>query len=322
MKHDLMKDIQASTLGFNVYCWGEQYQDALLADCILPLFSRLKTGCDVQRLWYDRATLRGPHIFGLATVPACRHVEIMELIHTQLMRSIDEQPSRQRLTAGELNVLHLDAGGKALCDADLEDGMAANNTFRVFVHTGPDARYPFSLWKDNELFWRISAQLAMFTLRQVAARKPAVQKISVALVALLAFDKVFFERSKEATKYWTYHISTLIPNLDVKRLAPSHIRAVLGHTISPKDFARISEWRCGRMEGGLADQSCDLEECFRELQSVVGELVGKARTAARELLHVLLKQLGVSTMRQIPLIFSLLAMKMDVQAPGGDKWRR
>jgi hypothetical protein len=311
-----MTEEERITFGFNVYCWGEQYQDALLIDCILPLFSRLTADCDAHRLWFDRATLRGPHIFGLVTVPVRHQENARDLIRVKLERFLCERPSQRQLTAQELNASHLDAGGKSLCDADLEDGIGANNSFKVFIHEGPDTRYPFFLWKEDNLFWRITAGLTMFILRQLAA---GVKKNRLALVALIAFDKVFFEDSGEAKQYWTYHLSTLIPRLDVSRLGSSHVQAMLGHTISEEGFAQILQWRNGHVEDEMADSFTEIEEFFRDLQPVVGKAAGSARSVARELLHVLLKQLGISTLRQIPIIFSLLALSTDVQVPVGHR---
>ena len=126
------------TLGFNAYWWGESYQDALLAKAILPLFQQLIAECGLSRLWYDRATLRGPHIFALMTVPVELEKQAQALMLAALTKARNDQPSRYQISSQELQALHLDAGDKALCDADHEDGLAANNTFAIFVHRDAD----------------------------------------------------------------------------------------------------------------------------------------------------------------------------------------
>jgi len=87
--------------------------------------------------------------------------------------------------------------------------------------------------------------------------------------------------------------------------------------MSPESLALIREWHGGHPEKDLGSDYAELKECFRQLHFLLGALAGRSRSAARELLHVLLKQLGISTLRQIPMIFSLLSLSYETREPAG-----
>ena len=305
MKNCMMNE--CVTLGLNAYYWGDQEQDFLLAEGIGPILREADQRWDLARMWYDRGTMRGPHIFCLVTARSDQAAAAMEFLQTKIAGFIQRHPSNCPLPADQLAALHRDASGKAFCAADLAEGMASNNELLVFIHENGEQRYPFRLCSDSRAraVWQAWKKAAFWTLRQIESAEPLEAS---AVWFLLACDHLFFNSADARKEYWGYHASTLIPNLDYRRMSGEHAKAMAGRLVSPQSIARIALWREQMSSGELSSQAEALLAVLSSLQPQIAQPLERDRALLRELIHVSLKQLGIHVVRQIPMIFTVAAL--------------
>ena len=305
MKNCMMNE--CVTLGLNAYYWGDQQQDLLLAEGIAPILREADRRWDLARMWYDRGTMRGPHIFCLVTVRSDQAAAVMEFLRTEIAGFIQRHPSSYTLSADQLAALHRDASGKAFCAADLAEGMAGNNELLVFVHENAEQRYPFRLCSDSRAMavWQAWKKAAFWTLRQLES---AESLEASAVWFLLSCDHLFFNSADTRKEYWAYHAGTLIPNLDYRRMSGEHAQAMADRLVSPQSIARITVWREQVSSGELSPQVEALLAVLGSLQPLIAPAREHDWALLRELIHVSLKQLGIHVVRQIPMIFTVAAL--------------
>jgi|SRR5947209_6196498 len=296
------------TIGFNAYYWGEQEQNFLLAKGIGPLLREADARWNPVRLWYDRSTMRGPHIFGLLTVGRQNALAVQELLRSGISGFMKKHPSTHYLSKEKMAAFHKDASGKAFCADDLRDEMAGNNELLVFVHEDAEQHYPFSLCCDSraEVFWLACKDLAFWTLLQLDSSQPPDL---AAIQLLLACDYLLLGNEEWKKEYWSYHISTLIPHLDYRRMSSEHVNAILDRLVSPDSLARIAEWK--QQMSHAADIAQPVQELLRtvsRLRPFISQPATRDQAMLRELIHVGLKQLGIYIVRQIPMIFTMAAL--------------
>ncbi|MBZ5489575.1 MAG: hypothetical protein LAO76_01425 [Acidobacteriia bacterium] len=295
------------TFGLNAYYWGDPEQDFLLAEGLGPILREADLRWDLARIWYDRGTMRGPHIFCLLTSRSDQAAAAMEFLRAKIAVFIQRHPSNCPLTADQLAALHRDASGKAFCMADLAEGMAGNNELLVFFQENAEQHYPFRLCSDSraEAVWRAWKKAAFWILRQIES---AESLEASAVWFLLACDHLFFKTADARKEYWGRHIGTLIPNLDRHRLSGEHVQAMACRLVSPQSMERIAAWREQISSADRPPQAEELLAIISQLQSQIAQPLGRDQALLRELIHVSLKQLGIHVVRQIPMIFTVAAL--------------
>jgi hypothetical protein len=280
-------------LGCNVYYWGEREQNRLLAECLGPLASRLKTEHLCRRFWFDRFDARGPHLFLLfGTEPATRQALTTQVTET-LSSYLAASPSQTNLSPTELAARHQACRGKTLCTADRQPEPADNNTFVLFEH-GP-RHYPFSLslgLPQEEQLWQSVEDLTFWVIRQLAS-KGAASDAAIAFVA--ALDGALRARG-EATDYWRYHAGTLLPGL-ADRLRADGTPADLYQRLVSEKNAQVFLQRWQR-PSALPDPRPLLEL----IDSDPGRTPRQRHELLREIVHTTLQQLGLLVSQQIPLL--------------------
>ena len=296
------------TIGFNAYYWGEQEQNFLLAKCIGPLLRESDARWSPARLWYDRGTMRGPHIFGLLTVRGEDALKLQELLRSGISGFMEQHPSTHYLSGEQIAAFHKDAGGKAFCADDLREEMAGNNQLLVFVHEDAEQRYPFRLCCDSraKAFWLACKNLAFWTLLRLDSSQPPEL---AAIHLLLACDYLLLGNQEWKKEYWSFHISTLIPHLDYRRMSSEHVNAIVDRLVSPESVARIAGWK--QQMSHAADVAQPIQELLRMvslLRPIISQPVARDQAMLREIIHVGLKQLGIYIVRQIPMIFTMAAL--------------
>jgi hypothetical protein len=305
-----MKDFMNEfvTLGFNAYYWGTQEQNFLLAKSIGPLLKEADRRWSLARMWYDRSTMRGPHIFGLITIRRDQAAAATEFLQAEIGGFMARNPSACCLDARQIAALHRDASGKAFCKADLRKEMAGNNELLVFTQENAEQRYPFRLCNapHAEALWQAWKQAAFWTLLQLQSPETLD---AAAVHFLLACDRLLLGGPESRKEYWAYHASTLVPNLDYCRMSGEHAKAMVDRLVSPQSMARIAAWR-EQMSSSIEThpETRELFSAIGPLQRVITQPLERDQALLRELVHVSLKQLGIYIVRQIPMVFAMAAL--------------
>jgi hypothetical protein len=280
-------------LGIVVYAWGALHQDRLLLDGLAPLVAALRRQGLVRRFWLDRLDIRGPHVFAILTVPGEAAPEIAGRLEARLGEHLAAHPSSAVLSPEQLARRHGEARGRRLCEAHGRPGFAANNSFEVFEH--PPRGYPFWLSADlagEEELWDLAADLPLWSIRQLAAR-PGSPAMAAARRWTASVDRELRLAGAQPADYWLHHAPTLIPDLF--------------EGMGPEERAETLT----RLAADVGDKEPDLARAWEDVAGAgpvwpglpgMVRLVAPAWPLLREIDHIVLKQLGVPSVLQIPLV--------------------
>jgi hypothetical protein len=284
-------------LGMNVYCWAWEAQNRLLAECLAPEVRGLCAEGLIRRFWFDRFDARGPHVFGLLTLPAEAFPEVSERLVARLDEHLAAHPSRD-LPRERLQEFHDATRNRKLCSADGLPGIAANNSYILFEH-GSTA-YPFSLsagLPGEEELWQLLHDFSLWAVDWIAVRTDT-RPISVA-VRWAAELAGALRAAGQAAAYWRYHASTLILGLK-DRQVEAEVEGALPRAIGEKNFAAFSRlWSEVEASGPVWPLTGRLVEVAL---TEAGRPENRRFALLREVVHSGFKQLGLSVVLEIPLV--------------------
>jgi hypothetical protein len=235
-----------------------------------------------------------------------------------LSRYIAQRPSTCQLSLKDLEALHDDGGGKAMCDYDLESGFAANNSFADFCEANTGNKYPFSLFREfaPDVFFPAEKRLCLLTMEYLHNDEQARADM-YGLQFLIACNEILFHDQQQASRYWAYHASTIVTNLDFTKLRRSTVTQLLSKSVCQESLLRVRAWRqqitdhlAGRTSHETAQTSIPIFKAIsviEQLRAAIDRFDDQVFTILREIIHLFLKQLGIPTLRQIPMIFLLIA---------------
>ena len=306
-----------NTLGFNIYYWGIEEQNRLIGECLLPALRNICKGRKVSRVWYDRSNIRGPHLFLLLTTRDSHCPAFCSDLLRELHRYLQLRPSMKHLTETELLLLHDDMHGVTYCDKDLLGGLCANNSVSQFVWFDDEKHFPGRICrsKGRKALFSFAKKMSLLAMRQVSGPDPKACD-TFGLQFLMACDEILFDSREEANRYWRFHAGTLIRNIDPERLSPEITTALLARTVSEATLSLSRTWRANLAhslvrKGRTASKNkmpvmmaVSVVQAFRDALRKIG---GDADRIRRELIHVFLRQLGIPVLREIPMVFLMIA---------------
>lgn len=291
-----------SVLGANVYLFTARMQNRFLAEVLAPGLPALASGRDGFRFWFDRFDARGPHLFLLFWVEASEiddlRAQMEALISDFLESSRALGPSADNPSAARIEELHAACSGKSLCQADRLAGMAEEFDFEMF--TQPDSGYPFHLTPTHgprDAVWSQVSDLSRWCLEQrlAAGEKPAT---AAALRLVASLDRELERSPIDPLAYWHRHVQSLMPNIDTL-LEEKGSGVVEGLLTSVGEqnrgvFERVWSW---------AETAQPAWEGLPTLLLCLGERPStEAVRLLREIVHVSLKQLGLSVPKHFPVV--------------------
>lgn len=282
-------------VGINIYYWGEAEERRLLVDGVRLWVRAAKAEGLADRFWFCPFDARGPHIFAVFSAPAARRRRLLRFLRAEVEAFLRTTPSRSSLPPEELRRRHEACRGKTLCAADELDGIAANNTFEMFMHS-PD-RHPFWMaagMTDPAGFWRELDRIALAALDRRADGTHAV----AAIRWMAAVDRALERLGAAAVDYWRWHATTLIPSL-AERFEDDRSDPVasLDHAIGERNG------RLFRMlTRGPVDEAMDPGPAIERTLAEDGRPITQRFRVLRELNHTTFGQLGQPVRSQIPLI--------------------
>jgi hypothetical protein len=286
-------------LGANVYTWGEDAQDRLLVDCLGTAADELRSRGLLELFWYDRFDARGPHLFALFTVPTHAAESARALLADRIEDHLRKFPSTLFLSREEVETRHAECRGKALAAVDRQPGLVENNTYCLFEQ--PPHGYPFrvsqGLAGEAEL-WGFWDDLVHWVLQQIRNR-PENSHSGTAVRWFAQLDQAVASTG-EATSFWRYYATTLLPPL-TGRLATEEeeVLRALPTWVGDKNrkaFSRIWD---------SSIRSLLLWPHFAQLVTLATREEGEASlrwNILREVVHCTLKQLGVPVSLHVPLV--------------------
>lgn len=291
-------------LGANVYCHGAEHQNHLLGECFGPLIHRLRRSAVPVRFWFDRFDARGPHVFALWSVPPAAASGVRDLLARELASFLAEHPSREVVPAADLKRFHTGCQGKALCAADREHGIAANNSFCLFEQ--PADGYPFHLGcrlRQGDELWELLDEVAVEALSHFGG-EPAAAATEPALRWVADLDRALAALGEDPSGYWLYHGTTLLFRLEQLACAPEEdFLARLARRVGPRNqetFARI--WA----EAATKPLSRTVQHIVEIAGTTVDLSTSQRWAVLREVVHCTLKQFGVPVPLHLPIVLFAL----------------
>jgi Lantibiotic biosynthesis dehydratase C-term len=296
-------------LGLTVYLWGIEAQDRLLSQCLAPAVGALRQEGLVNRFWFERMDIRGPHLFVLFRVSPGATDEVKRRLTERIEGFLATHPCPLIMSHEELRSRHDFCRGKIQCAPDRDSGFAENNTFRLFQHE--ERGYPFHLSEgipQEEEIWRLLTELTFWTVDQLSSPSSSRTAIAVRWFAIL--DCVVRATQVSPERYWRYHASTLLVSLE-KGLAMDEARVLssLPSALGEKNIATLTRiW--SEIEAGRS--SYPWIDTIVELVLNAPKPSEEQRLAfLREIIHCSLKQLGLMVAFHLPLV--LFAWNLTLQ---------
>jgi hypothetical protein len=282
-------------IGLTVYHWGQRPQDRLLADCLGPLACELRQEGLLRRFWFDRFDARGPHVFAVLTSPLDAAPEVRRRAAERVETHLARHPCTEALSQHEIEQRHRECRGRAQSEVDREEGLAANNSYRLFEHA--PRGYPFRLSEgvpgEVEL-WDLLTDQALRSIGHLAAGGGAA---AFAARWIAGVDASLRARVPDPAAYWRHHAGTLFLNLD-EMLAAGEERVL------PWLLARIGARNRQAFAGVWADAAAGSPPEILRLVELATEAPGPRGDWAllREVDHFTLKQVGLPVALHIPLV--------------------
>lgn len=284
-------------LGLNVYCWGQQEQNRLLADGLGPVAREVRDQRLARRFWFTRFDVRGPHIFAVFTPsPESSRSRLAEVVSARLEAYLDRHPSQVVLERAELEERHAACRGKSLCAADQASDFAPNNSFALVDHA--TWAYPFR-WSAHlaahEELWRQLDASTFWALEELTRGRQTAAGIRW----LAAVDLALAPSGHAAESYWRYHACTLVlPLTERLERAEEEVTASLPAAVGARNreifsslWNDVAETGAPEVERWLALVLADDSRSERQRWSLL-----------REINHSTLAQLGLPVKLQIPLV--------------------
>jgi hypothetical protein len=291
-------------VGINVYFQGDAEQRRLLLDGVRAWALAARAGGLSDAFWFCSFDARGPHVFAIFATTAEKREALLALLEERASAFLRESPSTAALPDEEVLRRHEECRGKALCSADEEEGIAENNTFRLFDHA-PD-RYP--LWvasglADPAAYWREVDRIAFWALE----RREEGSGTAAAVRWLAAVDRALDRLGVPADEYWRRHASTLIPAL-AERLQSEEdeVLASLPGAVGERNLRAFeSLWGESPAHDALAGPAVEM------LLGDAGRSQARRLGLLRELNHNVLSQLGQPVRAHIPLVLFAWQRKLS-----------
>ena len=287
-------------LGLTVYLWGIQAQDRLLSQCLAPTMGALRQEGLVNRFWFERMDIRGPHLFVPFRVTPGAADEVNRRLTERIGSFLAAHPCPLIMSQEELRFRHDFCRGKIQCAPDRDSGFAENNTFRLFQHE--ERGYPFHLSEgipQEEEIWRLLTKLTFWTVDQLSTASSARTAIAVRWFATL--DRAMLATGVSLERYWRYHASTLLIHLERGLAANeeqvlSSLPSVLGVN-NVATFTRI--WNEVETGGSTYPWTDDVVRLVLNASRPAEE---QRLVFLREIIHCSLKQLGLTVALHLPLV--------------------
>jgi hypothetical protein len=290
-------------VGTNVYCWDQEAQNRLLAECLGPLTEELRQDFGFTRFWFDRFDARGPHIVALFSVPLGADLIVAERLENRLLAYLAIHSRPGATLRKQVETRHESCLGMALCDVDSEPGIADENSYRIFWHSSWG--YPYRLTRGlppnvAAETWELIDELTRWTVAQIAMN-PAESPVRKAVLWLASFERLLREMHPDAESYWKFHASTLLFGIPQQlEKDERQVYAGLDSAIRPNNERVFSAlWEEDRRSGPCWPPLRDLIEC------VITQAEPPERSPwrlAREIVHWTLKQLCLYVASEIPLV--------------------
>jgi hypothetical protein len=293
-------------LGVNVYAWSQESQNRLLVGWLAPLVEQLRAEPARARFWFDRFNARGPHLIVLFTIPA----DVRKSVARTVAAGLDDwttASTADRPLGGsgvdEAERFHQAVRGAVMCEADREEGLAEEGSYRLFEQ--PADEYPFHLtgalppWVADELWMRVD-ELSLWTIGCIALNRER-PPMATAIRWLASFEQELRRQDSRAESFWRFYAGTLLFGLP-RRIADDEegVLRALPRAVGTKNggvFARIWDEMAG--ERGFGP---DLAMLVQTLLAAAERLPKAAWALPRELVHWTLKQLCLPVDAEIPLI--------------------
>lgn len=289
-------------LGLVAYVWGALHQDRLLLECLAPLVAGLRRQGLASGFWFDRFDARGPHLFAVLTVPREEAAEIAGRLEEAIGAHLAAHPSFKIHTPEQLARRHEETRQRRPCEVDERPGFGLNNTFEIFEH--PERGYPFwlsdGLAGEDEL-WDLVTDLTLWTIGQLAAR-PGSPATAAAQRHVASVSTELRRAGARPADYWLHHAPTLIPDL-FTGMSPEQRAATLtdlAADVGAANPALAESWR----EAEAAPSWAGLPAMIRRILRGSGgnPAIPPPWPLLREIDHIVLKQLGVPAVLQIPMV--------------------
>jgi hypothetical protein len=305
----MMNTMPLAHIGTNIYHYGLQNQNRLLVDCLKPLLATMGGQGIPVRFWFNRADLRGPHIFALLTVPPAFADEVRLLLTQALADYLAQHSSAGAMSPEQVQAFHEACRGKFLNETDHLPGMAPVDSFSVFDH--PEDGYPFRLGgklPNSEELWEIFNHIVWEILEELSSSRAST---SQAIRRTAQVDLELQRLLGDSFDYWLYHASTLYFSIDQLRRTENFPEA-LSRVIGVKNKEIFSRIWCEAEEGSPSPR------LGRLVEIAVTPTTPPIRRWAllRELVHCSLKQLAVPVNLHLPLVFFAL-YRRSLQRQGG-----
>jgi hypothetical protein len=290
-------------LGMAVYIWGPRHQDRLMLECLAPAVAQLRQQGLVSGFLVDRYDARGPHLFAVLIVPSEAAPEIADQLAARLEEHLTAHPSSEILTPKQLARRHAATRQRQQCEVDKRPGFAANNSFEIFEH--PAHGYPFQLSatlareEDKEDLWDLLADLTLWTIGQLAVQ-PGSPAMATGLRWVASVARELRLSGVPPADYWRHHAVTLLPDLFSGRGPDDEttMLSALAVDIGVRNPVFARAWQ----------ETAETGPVWPRLPGMVRLILdGHPGLASpwpllREIDHTVLKQLGLPTALQIPMV--------------------
>lgn len=197
-------------VALNVYCWGRDEEDRLLAGCLGPLVRELRADGGIRWFWFTRFDARGPHVTGIFSGAPERVPDVRARLEAGLTRYLSAHASPVTLPGDELDRRHADCRGACLCAIDAEPGIARNNSFRFAPHAADG--YPFRLAAGasfGEELRDLLTDECLWAIDQL----PAASRTTAAVRWIAGLDGALRRAGEDPARYWRYHATTILLGL-------------------------------------------------------------------------------------------------------------
>ncbi|HYW07763.1 MAG TPA: lantibiotic dehydratase C-terminal domain-containing protein [Longimicrobium sp.] len=280
----------------NVYFWGQEEQDRLLAECLGPAARELWEEGALVRLWFHRFDARGPHLVFLLGAPETRWGEARTRLETRLARYLAEAPSSMVMDGDELERRHAECRGVHVCSADTLPGMASNNSYRFVDHPADGYLFRLTEGMNTNAVEHLLGEVAL----RSAARLAGGSATFAAIRWIAELGTALARGGGDAEGLWRFYASTLLPGLH-DRVASADPELIAGIPRLIGDRNRAVLERAWDVAGAGVPAWPELGPLA---EAVAGADVPAARRRAflREVTHNVLAQLGQYVRFRIPLV--------------------
>jgi hypothetical protein len=281
-------------LALNVYLWDWSEEDRLLVQVLGPALRELRSEGLVRSFWFTRFDARGPHVFVLLSTPPLGATVVRERLGT-LLGELAAYGGTGDLAPGELEKRHTECRGRHLCSIDAEPDFAPRNSYRFAVQ--PPNGYPYHLLPATaDELWELMTELSSWNLEHLNGAKSS----AAALRWVATMDQALTLAGMDAAEYWRYHATTLLISL-AERLETNEeaVLAALPRSVGDRNRAVFDRaWDEPEPSPEPWPGTARLVEAIRSM-----DLSPSTRWAVlREIDHGALIQLGLPTLKHVPLV--------------------